>query len=739
MQDPVLLSIVLRFISMIKVCRKGLSVILVFFVSASTFGCKARDNITLSDFGAFSSSSFEIPKKEGYDCELQHVLKDGDNTCISVVYSQYDIDNSLINQHTDIFTVDNQGNRLYTLELAGNQVPNAVLEKEYVYLGYRINEVEQRKDADYELHRTAVFLDKKTGEPIRTIDTDFQPYYVSEIKDGFVIVGQSNIARYSKDGLLIANLELDFSCYIDDVGFFEDGDSYFVIEEKEFGEFVYHEVNFETGDSPSIAKGTDIGIVNRHVCGQYFFNSEAEYKVDLCNMSVVCVADYNNIDIRPPQKALNTPRQEFCLDDDRFAIYYEYKDKTKEVLLFCYDPTIDRSKITNITIGGYGVFDDPVLQWAVYSFNTSNTEYRVVLEDYSRRFDAYLPEERRKATLALTQYFNEGNTPDIFYGTRFDYSYMGRNGMVIDMSSYMNVDNYSLPIMTEAATRLMIDGNGACYQVFSGYVMYGYSVQESVLKEVKDTSVFSLYQYAQDNEVLYSASSPSDIVDTAIRYNFADLWGGYDGNRIITREELAQLVSIVLSLPISQTPYVSEEDVKNGKALMSNTTVFCEIPDDKSATYFQYIGYPSIHGSVHLAIPQSCLAISTTAKNKEKCWEMISMLLSDDAQKQTVLSGYIPVTQNAVDTFCEITMHPDSVTDGVWKSYIGQGKAVDQEAVNRFLKTISMADTVATYDWGVFDIIYDEVNSYYSQKRSPEQITETLEKRLTLYIKENYQ
>jgi len=47
--------------------------------------------------------------------------------------------------------------------------------------------------------------------------------------------------------------------------------------------------------------------------------------------------------------------------------------------------------------------------------------------------------------------------------------------------------------------------------------------------------------------------------------------------------------------------------------------------------------------------------------------------------------------------------------------------------------------TAATYDWGVFDIIYDEVNSYYSQNRSSEQISETLEKRLTLYMQENYQ
>ena len=55
------------------------------------------------------------------------------------------------------------------------------------------------------------------------------------------------------------------------------------------------------------------------------------------------------------------------------------------------------------------------------------------------------------------------------------------------------------------------------------------------------------------------------------------------------------------------------------------------------------------------------------------------------------------------------------------------------------MRTISKADTVATYDYGIFDIIYDEINSYYTQNRSPEQIADTLDERLTLYMQENYQ
>lgn len=723
------------------VIEKTTSIILIVLLIAGACGCKKQSKKVLPGSGAYSFASFDIPVKEGYESVLGSVLNDGENACISVVYTQYNAEGLISDQFTDIITVNDQGNPSYTLELIGDQVPCAVLENEYVFLGYDKNDLVNNGENLADLQRTAVFIDKKKGDLVRTIETDFQPYYVSPLSDGFVIVGSSTIVRYSKEGALIKKLETGFPCYIDGEPFFEDNGRFYVIEEKDLGDLIYHEVNFETGNCPALAASKDIGVVGMNVEGQYFFNPDGEYKVDLINMKVDCIAEWNCIDIRPPKKNLDIPRKQYRMDDGRFAISYVYRDHTAEVLLFHYDSSIDRSNVETIKIGGYGVYNDSVLQWAVYSFNTSNKDYRVILEDYGQRFEGYLPEERRKATLALTQYFNEGNTPDIFYGTRFDYAYMGRNGMVIDMSGYMKESNTSMPPMTDAGNRLIFDGSGSCYQLFSGYVLYGCKVQECVFNEVPDTSVLSLYQYAQNKDITYSFTGASDIVDTAIRYNFADLWGAYDGEKKITHEQLVNLVNIALSLPITERGgYASEEDVINGRTLMGTDIVFCEVYNTKeNEEAFEYIGYPSIHGSVHLAVPECCLAISTTAKNKDKCWEMLSMLLSDEAQKQTMISGYIPITQNAVDIFCELSMHPESVTDEVLKSYVGQRKAVDQETINQFLKTINKADTLATYDWGIFDIIYDEINSYYSQNRSPEQIADTLDKRLTLYMQENYQ
>lgn len=720
-----------------QIAKRVIACILVFSLFPILGGCRKNSKKATFDSGAYSSNTFSIPKKEGYEATLRSVLKDGEDTCISVVYTQYDQDDYIINQVTDIFTVDDKAQTKYTLEVMGNQPPCVVLKNAYVYLGYKNSDLEKSDGDQSNLQMSAVFLDKKTGDLIRAIDTDFQPWYVTEISDGFVVVGNSTLSRYTTEGTLVKTIKLDFPCYIDNNGFFEDNGKYYIVEERDLGELYYHEVNFETGECPAIATSESMGAIGASISGKYFFNPDGEYRVNLASMVVECIAEWNNIDIRPPKTNLDTPSQLYALDDDRFAKSYEYRDGTAEVLIFKYDSTVDRSKVQMIKIGGYGVYNDPVLQWAVYSFNTSNKDYRVILEDYSGRFEGYLPEERRKATLELTQYFNQGNTPDIFYGTRFDYAYMGRNGMVEDLSGYMN-DQYASQL-TDSAKRLLYDGNENCFQLFSGYMMYGYEMLKSDLNEVQDTSIQSLFEYSAKKGIPCSTTSAADLVDTAIRYNFADLWGAYDGNRKISHDELVELVKSVLSLPIEGKPITNSEDLVNGRVLMCDSIVSCTMAEDYLKDEFEFIGYPSIHGTVHLAIPQSCLAISTTAKNKDKCWEMLAMLLSEDAQKQAIITGYIPITQHAIDMFCEASSHPESVTDEVLKSVLGKQEAVSQDKIDAFRKTVDMADTVATYDYGIFDIIYDEVNSYYSQNRTPEQIADTLEERLTLYMQENYQ
>lgn len=719
-----------------------LSAVLFLATTINLSGCHKTDRQISYDSGAYSSHSFSIPQKDGYESILDRVLSDSENTvCIPVVYVKYDENKeNVIDVVTDIYTVNDEGDLVYTLEVMGSQPPDAIIDDEYVYLGYSISDPQESNSSQNETQKkVAVFLNKKTGDLTRTIESDFDPRNIVNVSGGFVLVGDSTICMYSREGKEKGRVETGFVCYNDSIGFFEDMGRFFVVEERDLFSYVYHEVDFNNSVCIQKCSATEIGITTGDIDGQYFFNPDGEYKVDLINMKVGCIADWNSIDIRPPQNKLYTPSRRYHLDDNRFAISYEYYDesRSKEILILRYDKTIDRSGIVTIKIGGFGVYDDLMLQWAVYKFNTSNTDFRVILEDYSSKFGGNL-EESVLGKLNLMKYFNEGNSPDIFYGTQFDYEYMGRNNMVFDLSGYFDSETE----LTETAKRLLFDENGACFQVFASYSLNGYYMRKEVIDAVDNLSLSSIYKYAKEQDITFSIIPAANIIDEAIRYSFADLWGAYDGNKKISQEELENMISDVVSIPRSDRSLASEDDVVNGRVLMFPR--FCSSyydEEDRANSYkedFVFIGYPSVHGAIHLAEPQCLMAISTTTSNKEKCWEILSLLFSEDIQKQAIVSQRIPVTNKAMNILCESIMNPGSSTIEAWREMFGKRKEGNREVLDKFLTEIASADTLATYDWGLFNIIVDEIDSYYSQTRSPSQIAESLDKRLTIYMQENY-
>lgn len=51
---------------------------------------------------------------------------------------------------------------------------------------------------------------------------------------------------------------------------------------------------------------------------------------------------------------------------------------------------------------------------------------------------------------------------------------------------------------------------------------------------------------------------------------------------------------------------------------------------------------------------------------------------------------------------------------------------------------INSIDSVISYDWGLYNIICDEIDSYYIQGKSEDEIAKTLQSRIDLYVAENY-
>ena len=51
---------------------------------------------------------------------------------------------------------------------------------------------------------------------------------------------------------------------------------------------------------------------------------------------------------------------------------------------------------------------------------------------------------------------------------------------------------------------------------------------------------------------------------------------------------------------------------------------------------------------------------------------------------------------------------------------------------------VNNVDSIRTLDWGVFNIIYEEIASYEYQDKTVEEIAQAICSRLEVYVDENY-
>ena len=720
--------------------------------------CKKEQSQSVESKGGYNNAFFEIPVKDGFETKLETVLFDDGAFSIVTLYTSLDRENKTPEQYTDIYRVDEKGKLLSTLEITGAQVPSAIIGNTFAFIGYKLDDSGATGGvANHSSRQQAiVFLDKNSGDFVRDIPLDYQADRIASISDGFIVVGGGKLNRYTTDGTLLNTVEISFSCCLDGVPVFEENGKYFVVEETADLEYNYYEVDFSTGSVRKVISGNDAGLNNaRTISGNRYFTSNGEYRVDCTNRQVLRLADWNKVDIRPEKRMLYMQPVYYAIDDDHFARRYMYGDGPIELLLVTYDPERKIYAREKIVLGGFGIYDDLPLGWAIYEFNTNNKKYKIDIDDYTGRFMNDSGMDVRQELLRLMKYFQEGHTPDIFYGNSFDYEYWGRNGMVLDLIPFIEKDSsFSLDILSEAGKRLFLDQDGHCYQVFSSYRLDGYFGLKSVFDTMEDMSFAGLVQYSQDHEMLFNGTDDAiDLVSGVIGRNYIDLFPPVENSTAITLSELATVIRCATT--IGSYPYRFEPsmaaDVKNRTALLYGTNIgefeTFESMEKTVGERMVYVGIPSVKDSLRVAEAGGIVAVSSSSKNPDICWDFIKYMFSEDVQKTVALNQSIPVRQDVIDTLTEAFLHPEKISDSSVKSLVkgfyrtekaGGTVSAEQWIVDDYLAAINSPNRLKTYDWGLYSIIRDEVNSYYSQNRSPEQIADTLFSRIKLYVEENY-
>ncbi len=581
------------------------------------------------------------------------------------------------------------------------------------------------------------------------------PSYADKIypyKDGFVILCQNNgnggaVVQYDATGNEIARIEsADIDCFdTRTTSFWEYEGRTYIMCYGRGADFNYFEIDFETGSVELLCNSDDLGLDFSECKGQFVVDDLGIYRVDFENYEKNYFALWSSFDMRPACDMLNDDVYHI-IDADRFVKTFNMPGGAIAFQMYEYDPTIDFSDRIPITVGGVEIAQDYMLNYAVYKYNTSQDTYRVYVQNYNFVGDG-TTESELAFFARLNAQFNEGDTPDIFYGNDFDYEYFGRSGMVIDMLPYLETnERFDSSVLYESLWNLMCR-DGVCYQLFPRFAMRGYVAREDANLNC-DMTYQEMYSLAPDVNSIINTSYQHWLASYILEYSFVDFIDE-DGNFILTRSELEQAITCAINngLPASATiedMWEGLNRISRGEILLSNDAPYSILGYagivDEAGGLLDFVGYPSINGSSHVIDPLGLTAVSSGAAHPEACVDFLTYFFDYDLQEMMYANnGWSSVNQEVDDAYFYYLTHLDEVEyNPYFAEYLHYASEVTPEIVDSYIEMINSVDYVYIRDFTIYSMIFDELITYDTLGKTPAEIADALYERMLLYVNENY-
>lgn len=711
----------------------------VLLISFSLISCRnSTDNQRVIEHYGYNQLICSIDSRDGDIGSITYINYKNNKCYVSAVYEKINDSNEVAETYTVVYVIGSNAEIESSIKIDGIQTPYCMLGENFAY---------------YTHSNTIVVYSPYSGDVVKVYEfgSERQISTMAECDNGLLVFSSNQIVLIDSNWTETNVIQLDQDIfYSENTLISRNGKLYLVAYSNMDMSYDYYELDL-SNETCLLKTNSKTFTDNPFQCfGGYVIDNTGEYLIDLDNECLTLIADWNDINIRPESKALSMQPQFYSFDDLHFAKTYTYADGSFEILLFEYDASIDYSDREIIVVGGYGVKEDLAIRWSQYQFNTTNTEYRIQLDDYSEIFGYMTNEEAEIQTVELIQYFNQGNCPDIYYGEQFDYNYFGVNGMVLDLCEYIERDNLIGNGIISTNIYNAIKYRDNCYQIFPSYTMNGYFGLASDF-DSNYVSYDELMRVAQDR-VLFGATYSTDLFESSYMNNLIEM---YENNQF-DLETLTAILTFSINegtnpnggyYELNNLDSIVNEDYVLAKGTISSFSGFV-LDENSVGERIRFVGYPSVDGSIHLINGHGLVAISSDTDYADVCWEFIKGMFSDDIQKVITVNQTIPVNSNVLDLYFEYLSDPSCIPE---EEYILKSGVVGtinllnryncmitDQLIDDYRNTIATADTLLMFDFELRNIAYQEISSYYVDSKPVEQIADTLFDRLELYLSENY-
>ena len=348
-----------------------------------------------------------------------------------------------------------------------------------------------------------------------------------------------------------------------------------------------------------------------------------------------------------------------------------------------------------------------------------------------------------------------GKGPDLIdYGWCFSMSDV-LGGYTEDLYKYLGRENLNLLDNVVGAFELE-DSLPVIPTSFSIVTMIGDKKFFGERNTVTMHDLMEIYEANKDDDVmLYVGQFKIAVMADLLDHNMGNFIDWDTGICRFDSEEFKNLLKFSNTFPVEfeYPDGISIGDTyKSEKAMLS----LCAIYNAYDIAWVDYtypdfkgkiIGYPTdkTNGSI-IESGLVTLAIPETTKKKEQAWDFIKLSLGYDNQKLIADADFgLPLNKDVVWDLIEEykTPHYNDSGEMIAIKQLGYAEeeltplyVIDEKQGNELWELVNSVDSVGGTDWYIYRIIFEEVQPYFEGEKSVEEVTDIIQKKISIYVQE---
>ncbi|MBO4748730.1 MAG: extracellular solute-binding protein [Lachnospiraceae bacterium] len=471
----------------------------------------------------------------------------------------------------------------------------------------------------------------------------------------------------------------------------------------------------------------------------------------------------------------NTVSNFYTFDGKFYALINNWNAGTSELAMLTKMRTEDVVKRETITVGV--LYTDQSLNQKILQFNKSNDKYRVTVKTYLDE-NNWSETSYEDAITTLTNDLIAKKGPDILDLSALDVQNLAKKGVLEDLAPYLakssvlNKEDF-LDRIIQLGTydgKLVSLASSFTLETLTGKTSLvgdreGWTVSDMIaLKKAYPKS--QLFEYESKEQILSILLLMVNIDHFVDRENNTCKFDTPEFKEIL---EFANMfpADIDYEAPRRLTPYMLADD-----SLLLNMTWFYGFRDIQSElAYFDgapvtFIGFPNYVGSNGCVLNlNDSYGINAASSKKDAAWSFLESVITTKTDDYMMFDGFPTLKslyQQQKDELLEVKYVRDENgeilkdIDGnpIVEDPYGMGgytmigdngeewtyeyKPVTKEEIDKIEELIAGAQLQSQfYDQELSNIIYEEVQAYFTGAKNVNDVANVIQNRVNLYLKEN--